>query len=86
MGIKHFGHSSVRGLRRVPKPAANIRALTFFTFLTSRYHNNLDRIHRIYGILLLHPARRKIILEHIFNKILLFLLIFCILSKNHNQE
>ena len=83
MGIRHFGQLSVSGLRRVPNPAAKSKALTLFNFHTSRYHNNLDRIYRINGILLLHPAGRKIVREHIFNKILLIL---CILSKSPNQE
>ena len=83
IGIKHFGQLSVSGLRRVPNPAAKSKALTFFNFHTSRYHNNLDRIYRINGILLLHPAGRKIVRGQIFSKILLTLFI---LSKSPNQE
>ena len=83
MGIRHFGQLTVSGLRRVPNPAAKSKALTLFNFHTSRHHNNLDKIYRINGILLLHPTGRKIVREHIFNK---FLLILCILSKSPNQE
>ena len=83
IGIKHFGQLSVSGLRRVPNPAAKSKALTFFNFHTSRYRNNLGRIYRINGILLLIPAGIKLVRGNILSKNLLTV---CILSKSPIQE